>query len=303
MMRAAIVLLASAGALVASFAALAQKDGSLLRIAVVLSTSPQAGAVRFAAFRQGLKELGYVQEKNIWVEVHAWGGAARPLAELAAGVVQSGPAVIVAEGNPTIAALKGAGGTVPIVMSVVGDPVGSGFVGSLVRPGTNITGLSNTAEQLSSKRMELLKDIVPGLGRVAVLRNPGNPTHAIFLRETQSAGQSLGVSAVVFDFASERDLEKAFGAMAGQGVQAAVVLPQPLGIVLGAESPSSRSSTACRQCFLRLSRSKQAASFPTARATPTSGGGPRATSTASSKARVPPGCRSSSPRSSTSCST
>ena len=229
----AFLLLVAAGTMAVPFAASGQPAGPAPRIAVVLSTSAAAGSVRLAAFRQGLQALGYVDGKNVLIEAHSWAGATRPLAELAAGVVQPRPAVIVAEGNTAIAALKQASRTVPIVMSVVGDPVGSGFVGSLVRPGANITGLSNTAEQLSSKRVELLKDIVPGLGRIAVLRHPGNPTHAIFLRETQSAAQSLGASVVVVDFAGESDLEKAFGAMAGQGVQAAVVLPQPLGIVLG----------------------------------------------------------------------
>lgn len=229
----AFLLVVAAGALAVPFAASAQPAASAPRIAVVLSTSPAAGSARLAAFRQGLQALGYVDGTNVRIEEHSWAGATRPLAELAAGVVQPGPAVIVAEGNAALAALKQASRMVPIVMSVVGDPVGSGFVASLVRPGGNVTGLSNTAEQLSSKRVEVLKDIVPSLGRVAVLRNPGNPAHAIFLRETQSAAQRLGVSVVVVDFASEADVEKAFGAMAGQGVQAAVVLPQPLGIVLG----------------------------------------------------------------------
>jgi putative ABC transport system substrate-binding protein len=232
MMR-AVLLLAAAGALAVAFAASAQPAGPAPRIAVVLSTSAPAGSPRLAAFQEGLRAAGYVDGKNIRIETHSWAGATRPLPELAAGVMKSGPAVVVAEGNSTIAALKQASATVPIVMSVVGDPVGSGFAASLVRPGANITGLSNTAEQLSSKRLEVLKDILPGLGRVAVLRNPANPTHAIFLRETQSAAQSLGAALLIVDFGAERDLEPAFAAMAREGVHAAVVLPQPLGIVLG----------------------------------------------------------------------
>jgi putative ABC transport system substrate-binding protein len=103
--------------------------------------------VRLSAFRQGLRELGYVDGQNVLVDTRSWLGAGRPLAELAADLVRSSPAVIVAEGNPALLALKQATQSVPIVMSVVGDPVGSGLVASLARPGANITGLSNTAEQ------------------------------------------------------------------------------------------------------------------------------------------------------------
>jgi ABC transporter substrate binding protein len=104
------------------------------------------------------------------------------------------PAVIVAEGNQAMFALKHATTTIPIVMAVAGDPVGSGFVTSLARPGANITGLSNTAEQLSGKRLELLKELVPRLTRVAILRNPANPTHANLLRETEAEALRLGMA-------------------------------------------------------------------------------------------------------------
>jgi putative ABC transport system substrate-binding protein len=136
--------------------------------------------------------------------------------------------VIVAEGNPALVSLEQATQSVPIVMTVVGDPVGSGFAKSLARPGANITGLSNTAEQLSGKRLELLKELVPGLRRVAVLLNPTNPTHAIFQRETQAAALALGITLVALDLASEADLEGVFGAMVRDRVQAAGALPQPL---------------------------------------------------------------------------
>lgn len=232
MIQAVLALVTALGSLVTPLPAYAQRAPSPLRVAVVLSTSSAAASVRLSAFRQGLRELGYVDGQNVLIDTRSWLGAGRPLAELAADLVRSSPAVIVAEGNPALLALKQATQSVPIVMSVVGDPVGSGLVASLARPGANITGLSNTAEQLSGKRLELLKELVPGLTRVAVLRNPTNPTHAILLRETQAAALTLGATLATFDLRSEGDLEGAFGAMARDHVQAAVVLPQPLGVAL-----------------------------------------------------------------------
>ncbi|HEY7518595.1 MAG TPA: ABC transporter substrate-binding protein [Methylomirabilota bacterium] len=202
------------------------------RIAAVLSTAPAAASVRLAAFQQGMKALGYVEGQTIVIDAHSWVGATRPLAELAAHVVRSNPAVIVVEGNSPIAALKQATTTIPIVMSVVGDPVGSGFVASIVRPGGNITGLANSAEQLTAKRLELLKELVPGLTRVGVLHNPTNRTHPIFIRETEAAAKTLAVTPVNYAFASEADLERAFGSSARDRVEAFVVLPQPLAIAL-----------------------------------------------------------------------
>ena len=233
-MKSAVLSLAAAvGSLVTPLPVCAQTATLPPRIAVVLSTSAVAASARLAAFEQSLREIGYGDGQNVAIDARTWLGAARPLGDLAAEVVRGSPAVIVAEGNPTLAALKKATQTVPIVMAVVGDPVGSGFVASLARPGANITGLSNTAEQLSGKRLELLKELVPDLTRVAVLRNPSNPTHAIFLRETQAAARTLGVTLVALDFRAEADLESAFGAMVRDSVQAAVVLPQPATVALG----------------------------------------------------------------------
>ncbi|HXU91823.1 MAG TPA: ABC transporter substrate-binding protein [Methylomirabilota bacterium] len=203
---------------------------TLPHIAAVLSTAPTAASLRLATFQHGMKALGYVEGQNIVIDVHSWVGATRPLAELAADVVRSNPAVIVAEGNSPIAALKQATTTIPIVMAVVGDPVGSGFVASIVRPGGNITGLSNSAEQLTAKRLELLKELVPRLTRVGLLHNPTNRTHPIFIRETEAAAKALAVTLVNYAFASEADLERAFGASTRDHVDAFVVLPQPLAI-------------------------------------------------------------------------
>jgi putative ABC transport system substrate-binding protein len=197
------------------------------RIAVVLST---ADSRRPAALQEGLRPLGYVEGRNITIDARSWAGVSRPLADLAAEVVASRPAVIVTEGNPAILALKQATASrpIPIVMAVVGDPVGSGFIASLSRPGGNITGLTNTAEQLSGKRIELLKELVPGLTRVAVLQNPTNATHPILLRETQVAAQAMGIAVTTFDLRGESDVAKVFDAIARDRIRAVVALPQAM---------------------------------------------------------------------------
>lgn len=221
-------MLAAVGTLAVSWPAHARKAAPLPRVAVVMSATGAAGAARLAAFRQGMRERGYEDGRNVTIDVRSWHGDARPLPDLAADVVRSGPAVIVVEGNPPLAALKRATSSIPIVMAVVGDPVGSGFVASLARPGGNVTGLSNAAEQLSGKRVELLKELVPGMKRVGVLRNPANATHPIFLRETQAATHALGIEVIVVDLGSTADVEGAFRALARDLAQAAIVLPQPL---------------------------------------------------------------------------
>ncbi|HSE05859.1 MAG TPA: ABC transporter substrate-binding protein [Methylomirabilota bacterium] len=232
MIRVGLALLVTLGTLVMPFPVEGQRPTPRPGVTVVLSTSSTAASVRLAAFHQGLGELGYVDGENVVIDARSWLGEARPLGDLAADVARSGPAVIVAEGNPALAALKHATQSIPIVMSVVGDPVGSGFVASLARPGGNITGLSNTAEQLSGKRLELLKELVPGLARVAALRNPTNRTHAILLGETQAAAQTLGITLAALDFAGEGDLDGAFAAMVRDRIQAVIVLPQPLAVAL-----------------------------------------------------------------------
>lgn len=234
MIRITLALAAALAQLVLPCASHAQRAGPPPRVAVVFSTPPATASMRLAALQQRLKELGHIDGQNVSLDVRSWAGETRPLADLAAEVVRSGPAVIVAEGNPPLAALKHATATqpIPIVMAVVADPVGSGFVTSLPRPGGNITGLSNTAEVLSGKRLEVLKELVPNLTRAAVLQNPSNRTHPIFMRETQAAAQALGVTLVAFDLRGEADVDSAFAAMARDRLGAVVAFPQPLIAVL-----------------------------------------------------------------------
>ena len=180
------------------------------------------------ALVQGLRELGYAEGRNIVIDYRSADGHLERFPDLAAELVRVKVDVIVASGNPAIIALKKATQSIPIVMTVVADPVGAGFIASLSRPGGNITGLTNIAEQLSGKRLELLKEINPKIARVAVFRNPTIPTHVNLWKETQEAAEALGLKVLPLDIRAADEIEQAFDAMAKEHVEALIVLPQPV---------------------------------------------------------------------------
>ena len=161
----------------------AQQPKKVPRIGYLTATSPSAIAARIEAFRQGLRELGYVEGKNIVIEWRYAEGKLDRLPALAAELVRLKVDVIVTAGPAATRAAKEATATIPIVMAQDSDPVGNGFVASLARPGGNITGLSTLAPEISGKRLELLKEIVPKLSRVAVLGTSTNPGNAQALKE------------------------------------------------------------------------------------------------------------------------
>jgi len=177
------------------------------RIGYLGSTSVSA---RTEAFRQGLRELGYVEGKNIVIEWRRHEGKVDRLPALAAELVRLKVEIIVTAGAPAARAAKEATSTIPIVMTQVGDPVGSGFVASLARPGGNITGLSILAPELSGKRLELLKEIVPNLSRVALLHQATEPGTSQALRETERAAKALGIHLQYLDLRRPEDIETAF---------------------------------------------------------------------------------------------
>ena len=177
----------------------------------VLTGPPDPGV---EAFRRGLRELGYVEGDNISIERRSAEGKFDRLPALAAELVRLKVDVLVASSNLAIIALREATHTIPIVMSIAGDPVGAGFIASLARPGGNITGLTVIAEQLSGKRLELLKEINPKITRVAVFRNPTTPTHAILWEETRAAATALGIKVFPLDIRGPDDIEDAFRTMA-----------------------------------------------------------------------------------------
>lgn len=190
-----------------------------------------ASAAGFAPWRQallaGLRELGYVEGKNILIE-HRWAeGKYARLPGLAAELVQMKVDVIVAASGPGIKAAQQATGTIPIVMVRTADPVGAGFVASLSRPGRNITGLSNIHIDVSAKYLELLRAAVPNLSRVAVLMNPSHPNHPAFLKPVQATAKANNVAIVPVQAGTASEIEAAFGAMAQERAGALVVLADP----------------------------------------------------------------------------
>ena len=217
---AAVVLLL----LTAPFAADAQPPAKVARIGVltlaVASSTPLA-----EAFRQGLREHGYVEGQNITFEYRYAEGRADRLPALAAELVRLKVDVIVTESNVGALAAKHATQTIPIVMAVAGDPVKAGVVGSLARPGGNVTGLTLMHPELSGKRLQLLKEAVPKIARVAVIWNPTDPAAADFLRETEAAARSLGLKLHAIEARAPAELDAAFKAVARARPDAFFTIP------------------------------------------------------------------------------
>ena len=194
----------------------AQQPKKVPRIGFLGATSPSVESARIEAFRQGLRELGYVEGKNIVIEYRWAEGKFDRLPDLAADLVRLNVEVIVTGGSTSTGAAKKVTTTIPIVMAQVNDPVGSGFVASLARPGGNMTGLSTLAPEISGKQLELLKEIVPRLSRVAVFGTSTILGNAQALREVELAAAAFKVQHLYLDLLDSKDIETAFRA-AGKG--------------------------------------------------------------------------------------
>jgi ABC-type uncharacterized transport system substrate-binding protein len=206
----------------------AQQPAKVPRIGYLTADSRSASAhVRAEAFRQGLRELGYVEEKSIVIEWRSAEGKRDRLSALAAELVGLKVDIIVTGGPTATRPVKEATTTIPIVMTQDSDPVGNGFVASLARPGGNITGLSNLAQELSGKRLELLKEIVPKLSRVAVLGMSTNPGNSQSLRETELAAGAFGVQIQYLDARDSKDIEAALRSASKGRADAVLVLNFP----------------------------------------------------------------------------
>ena len=203
----------------------AQQSKKVPRIGYLVASSPGQGS---EAFRQGLRELGYVDGKNIVIEQRVAEGKSDRLTTFAAELVHLNVDVIVTAGSSATRPAKEATTTIPIVMASDNDPIGNGFVASLARPGGNITGLSNYSSELNGKRLELLKEIVPKLSRVSVLGNSTNPGNAQGLRETELAAAALGLKLQNLDVRDAKGLEVAIKERAN----AVLVLTSPVLIML-----------------------------------------------------------------------
>jgi len=177
------------------------------------------------AFRQGLRELGYVEGQNIAIEFRWAEGRYDRLPGLAAELVRLKVDVIVAAGPNAIQAAKQATQTIPIVMAAVADPVAAGVVASLARPGGNITGISNMLPELVGKQLELLKEILPKVSRVALLGNPANPANAPLVQQAQDAARALGVKLQPLEARDRGEIDSAFAAITTERAGAVIVLP------------------------------------------------------------------------------
>jgi putative ABC transport system substrate-binding protein len=196
----------------------AQQPTKIPRIGYLTGATPEGQTVRIEAFRQGLRELGYVEGNNIIIEYRYAELKPERRSALAAELVRLKVDVIVTSGVILTRAAKDATVSIPIVMTQVGDPIGSGLVASLARPGANITGLSNLAPEISGKQLEILKEIIPKLSRVALFETSAtNPANAQQLREIERAAGAFKVQLQRLAVLSPKDIETAFrGATKGQ---------------------------------------------------------------------------------------
>jgi putative tryptophan/tyrosine transport system substrate-binding protein len=213
-----------AGALATSVSSFAQQPPNVWRIGYLSPRVRMDSLPYERAFLQGMSELGYVEGKNVVVEWRFADGAYERLPYLAAELVRLNVDVIVAPSSSAIRAAQQATTTTPIVFISTGDPVGSGFVASLARPGGNITGLSNTNLDVSAKLLELLVAMVPKLSRVAVLGNPGSSTHAAILKNVRAAALTrVGVRVLSIEARTREEIERGFARMTQERADSVIV--------------------------------------------------------------------------------
>jgi putative tryptophan/tyrosine transport system substrate-binding protein len=203
----------------------AQQATKIPRIGYLHGASMATMTARNEAFQQGLRELGYIDGKNIVIEYRYAEGKPERLPELAAELVRLKVDILVSAGAAVTRAAKAATSTIPIVMTNEADPVGTGVVASLARPGGNITGLSTLAPEISGKQLELLKEVVHSLSRVAVLGTSNNPGYAQALKEIELAAVALKMKLQFLDVLDAKDVDAAFRMASKERASALLVLP------------------------------------------------------------------------------
>jgi putative ABC transport system substrate-binding protein len=201
-------------------AALAQ---SAYRIGVLDTTSAALNAANFDALRQGLRQHGYIEGQNLVIEYRSADGRAERFPDLAAELVRLNVDLIVTRGTPAIFAAKNATKTIPVVMAASGDPLGAGVVAGLARPGGNVTGLSAFVTELQAKRLELLREMVPRIDRIAALLNMSSPAEPPQWEETKAAARTLAIEPQLLDVRKPEDLSRAFETAIRQRADALVV--------------------------------------------------------------------------------
>ena len=229
--RRKLVVALCAGALAAPLCSLAQQPGKVWRVGFLSQTTRPASlsdSYNYGAFLRGMRELGYVEGKNLVIEWRFADNKPERLSDLAMELVKLNLDAIVTSGMLGPLALQKATTTIPVVMTSNSDPVGRGLVKSLARPGGNITGVTNITCDLGPKRLELLLDIVPKLSRVALMTNPDNPAHIQGLESIQSAGQKRRITILRAEARSPQEIDNAFSLMRQQNAGALLVSLDPL---------------------------------------------------------------------------
>jgi putative ABC transport system substrate-binding protein len=226
MERRTFMAMLTGGLVAGPLATEAQQAGKVVRIGFLTMVNLAAAPHAPEAFRQGLRDLGYVEGRNLVIEYRDAEGKPERLPALAAELVRLKVDIIVAVATQGVAAAKKATETIPIVMiSGSADPVGLGFIASLARPGGNVTGLTfSVGPEIAGKQLELLKEIVPKVRRVAILSNPASPVQPLFIRELNVAARSLGVQLQLLEVRGPDEFDGAFAAMATERVGALLVV-------------------------------------------------------------------------------
>jgi putative ABC transport system substrate-binding protein len=212
------------GAAAWPLAARAQQAGKIPRVGFMGNSTAALEANLVGPFRDGLRELGYQEGRNIVIEYRWAEGNYERFPALVAELLAVPVDVIVTAGTPATLAVKKATSTMPLVMIAVGDPVGTGVVPSLARPGGNITGLSSIAPDLEGKRLELLREVIPNLSHVVLFLNPLNPFHTVSMRQALTAAQALGIKLQPLEVRTSGELDGAFAAIVREKPDALLIL-------------------------------------------------------------------------------
>jgi len=220
-----LAVILTVSAILAPLAVGGQQVGRTVTIGYLGNSSPSLEPNDVEAFREGLRQLGYVEGQNLIIKYQWAEGQQERHAVLAVELVRLKPDVILTSGTPGTLAAKQATQSIPIVTAVVGDPVASGLVSSLAKPGGNVTGLATLNEELEGKRLEIFKQVVPKLSRVAVLLNPSNPFTMIAWRGARSAAEALGVKLQPVEVRGPNDLDGAFATIKAARPQGLILLP------------------------------------------------------------------------------
>jgi putative ABC transport system substrate-binding protein len=202
----------------------AQPAGKVHRIGFLGNSTAILEAHLVGPFREGLLELGYIQGQNIVIEYRWAEGKYERFPDLISQLLTQRVDVIVTAGTPATQAVKKATTVVPLVMVAVGDPVGAGIVASLQRPGGNITGLTSISDETEGKRLQLLREVLPTVSRIAVLSNPSNQSVPPLLKEMRAAARNLGIKVTVFDVRTAEAFEETFSAIATERPGALIVV-------------------------------------------------------------------------------